>query len=241
MTLKPLLLKFLLLCITTGTFSIVKAQSDIKVGAHKANHIDRQKRKQGEWLFFDNEGNIRMTCVFENDKCVSPIIFYENTDTIFIKYPMNDSIEVFSVHTNGKRYLGNFVHTSDSTSNIEVDPEPVPSDDVIAIIKKYQNVLIEPNYFFTQQKLKDYASAAFSGSRFIFNKPLHVVLTISGSGLVTNVELPKDKNSLSADEETELFRIYSKMPRWQPLFYRNTTRPMKMIITNNASLTIMSF
>lgn len=235
------LLKLLFFCLATCSLLTLKAQSDIKVGKGKANRIDKQKRKQGEWIFFDRQGNIRMSCIFENDKCISPIIFYENTDTVFIKYPIKDSIEVFSVHKNGKRYLGNFVHISDSTSNIELDPDPTPTDDIVAIIKKYQNVLIGPVYFFGQQPLIDFASAAFTGSRFVFNKPLHVLLTISSSGFVTNVEFPKDKNNLSADEETELYRIYSKMPRWQPLFFKNATRPAKVIIANNANLSIMSF
>ena len=182
-----------------------------------------------------------MSCVFENDKRIGPIVFYENTDTAFVRYPIKDSIEVFSVHKNGKRYLGNFVHTSDTTSDIELDPDPVPADDIIAIVQQYQKVRIAPTYYFGQQSLSDFTSAAFTGSRFVFNKRLHIVLTISGSGFVTNVELPKDKNNLSADEETELYRIYSKMPRWQPLFYANDTRPVRVIIDNNSTLSIMSF
>ncbi|WP_315816622.1 hypothetical protein [Paraflavitalea speifideaquila] len=46
-----------------------------------------------------------------------------------------------------QKYLGNFVHTSDSTSNIELDPDPAPTEEVIAAVKKYQQVFIKPTYF----------------------------------------------------------------------------------------------
>jgi hypothetical protein len=213
------------------------AQSDIKVGKLKINHLDKQKRKQGEWIFFDTLGNIRMSCVYENDRCNSPVIFYENTDTAFIRFPIKDSIEVFCLYKNGKRYLGNFVHTSDSTSNIELDPDPAPTEEVIAAVRKYQEVVITPTYFFTQKKLNDFTSAAFTGSRFVFNKSLRILLTISSSGLVTNVEFPKDKDQLSGEEERELYRIYSTMPRWQPLFYQNKARATKVLLGNKSFIT----
>ncbi len=86
----------------------------------------------------------------------------------------------------------------------------------------------------------DYISASFSSSKFIFNKSLHVVLTISSSGLITNAEFPKDKNTLSGDEERELYWIYSTMPRWQPLFYHNKVQDVKVSLTNNLTLSIIS-
>lgn len=241
MSLSVPLLRLILFCTTVLSMGVLNAQSDIKVGKVKTNRVDKQKRKQGEWIFFDRQGNIRMSCVFENDKCISSTIFYENTDTAFIKFPVKDSIEVFCLYKNGKRYLGNFVHTSDSTSNIELDPDPEPTEEVVAEVKKYQKVLIEPTYFFAQQKLIDFTSAAFIGSRFVFNKPLHILLTISSSGFVTNVEFPKDKYQLSGEEERELYRIYSTMPRWQPLFYMNKARTTKVLLANNSSLSILSF
>jgi hypothetical protein len=234
-------LKLILLCVATCSLLTLNAQSDIKIGNIKANHVDKQKRKQGEWIFFDNEGFIRMSCVYKDDHCISPIIFYENTDTAFVKLPVKDSIESFIFYKNGKKYFGDFIHTSDSTSRIEVDPDQALTDSMVADIEKYQAVTIRPVYFFAQQKMRNFLSAAYSSSRFVFNKPLNILLTISSSGFVTNVEFIQDKSSLSADEETELYRIYSKMPRWQPFFVGNKTRAVKMQLTNNATLSIISF
>lgn len=71
------------------------AQSHIKLGNLKINYVDKQKNKQGEWIFFDQFGNIKMSCVFKDDVCVSPQVFYENKDTAFVLLKISDSTEAF--------------------------------------------------------------------------------------------------------------------------------------------------
>ncbi len=181
-----------------------------------------------------------MSCVFQNDTCISPKIFYENSDTAFVRFPLKDSIEVFILFQDNIKYTGSFIHTSDTTI-AKVESDTTLNDNLILKIKKYEELIIEPNYYFTQKKLIDYISASFSSSNIIFNKPLNVLLYISSSGNVTKVEFPGDKTYLSSSEEKELQWIYSTMPRWQPLFYKNKTMAVKIMLSNNSSLSVLSF
>ena len=129
------MLKLILSIIITCSFFTAKAQPDIKINNTKINNLDRHRRKQGDWLFFDKSGNIRLRCVFKNDSCVSPLIFYENSDTVFIKLPVKDAVESFVLYKNKKKYFGDFIHTSDTTSVIEIDAEPSLNDNIISEIK----------------------------------------------------------------------------------------------------------
>ena len=229
------------LFLTTFGISTIKAQSNIEVNGIKINTLDKQKRKQGSWVFFDGSGNSKLSCVFKDDNCISPIIFYEKGDTAFIKFPITDSIEPFILYKNKQKFFGNFVQTSDSTEKIEVEQNPAINDSIISEIMKYKNFVISPVYFFAQKKMKDYLSAGFSASNMIFNKPIIVLLTISSAGIITKVEFPRDKNNLSVDEESELHWIYSRMPRWQPYFFKNRVRPTKILLSNNSTLSITSY
>lgn len=205
----------------------------------KINFVDKQKRKQGEWIFFDQQGNIKMSCIFKDDLCTSPQVFYKNKDTAFVLLKTSDSTDAFVLYKKQQKYYGNFIKTSDSSSTIEVDAETLSDTIVLLAIKKYQKIVITPVYFFAQQKMKDYISASFTASDFTFNKPLQVLLTINGAGFVTKVEFPASNNNLTGDEERELQWIYSRMPRWQPYFYRNSTKEVKVLLANNATLSVM--
>lgn len=237
---KHVIPRLLLVLLMLNVFSFwATAQSYIKVSNLKINYVDKQKRKQGEWLFFDQQGNIKMSCFFKDDVCASPQVFYENKDTSFVLLKTSDTTNAFVLFKNQQKYYGNFIKTSDSTSTIEVDAETLTDTVVLVAIKKYQYMVIAPVYFFAQQKMKDYMSASFTSSEFIFNKPLQVLLTISSAGFVTKVEFPLGNNNLTGDEERELHWIYSRMPRWQPYFYRNSTKEVKVLLANNATLSVM--
>ena len=232
-------LPLLIFIFTLAHITNVQAQADIKVNNIKINHIDKKKRKQGEWIFFDKDGNIRLSCTYNNDSCISPVIFYENTDTAFIKFPIVNSTEPFILYQGDKRFYGSFVYTSDTTSTIVTEPDAALTDEILVAIEKYQQVQIQPLYYFAQKRLIDYISASFSSSRFIFNKPLSILLSINTSGQVTNVEFKKDKVHLTVDEERELYWIYSTMPRWQPYFYRNKVKEIKVLVSNKATITVL--
>lgn len=143
MTFQRNLFRPLLIFLTIAVFLESKGQSDIKVYGQKVNHLDKQKRKQGDWLFFDKNGFVQMTCVFQDDICISPIIFYENSDTAFVKLPVEDSIETFILFEGDKRFRGHFIHTSDSTTTVKMESDAILNDSQIIKIKKYQEIIIE--------------------------------------------------------------------------------------------------
>lgn len=209
------------------------AQNTIKWNGGKFNYLDKDKKKQGSWVFFDENGYVRLSCEYENDKIISPIFFYENSDTVFVRFPKKGDVETFIAYDKDEPIPGNFVYTSDSTFNVELETDAAPGKHIIQLISKYQKMEIEPVYMFGQKKMKDYLHANFSASNFVFNKKINAVLTISPSGIVSDVEFPKDKNDLSANEERELYVIYSKMPRWQPFFQEAGTKSVKVLITEN--------
>jgi hypothetical protein len=223
------------------SFHSSSGQNHIKINGLKANTIDKKARKQGEWLFFDRAGNLKMSCIYKDDEIVSPLFFYENNDTAFIRFPLKNRSEDFIVFENNKQYTGSIVNTSDSTSTAEIDPDSTLNDLVINKIKKYKSITLEPVYQFAQKRMIDYIAAAFTSSNFTFNKPLHPLITISSSGIVKNVEFPVAKNNLSEAEERELYFIYSNMPRWQPFFVNNKAVSVKVTLSNNATLTVDSF
>lgn len=75
---------FLILSVFFG--NKLYAQSEIKVYDKKINRLDKKNRKQGEWLFFNPEGFAIFSCTYKNDNRISPIVFYENSDTAFVKF-----------------------------------------------------------------------------------------------------------------------------------------------------------
>jgi hypothetical protein len=216
-------------------------QNFITVKGLKVNAIDKKKRKQGEWLFFDRAGDLRISCTYRDNEIISPVLFYENNDTAFIRFPLKDDTEDFIFYENNKAYTGSIIHTSDSTSAIELDPDSTLNNQIISKIKKYKSLILDPLYHFGKQRMIDYIAAAFTGSNFTFNKPLHILVTISSSGFVTEVEFPADKNNLSGDEQRELYIIYSNMPRWQPFFVNNKAVSVKVMLSNNSTLTVDSY
>jgi hypothetical protein len=231
------------LLLTTWTIIlsiVVNGQSAIKINGGNFNHLDRKGRKQGDWIFFDKKGFVRLTCIYKDDHCISPQIFYENSDTAFIKYPVSDSIQNFELFYFKTKYNGVFQFTADRTITLMENLPFSDSADIVAVVEKYNKICIEPVYYFSQKKLIDYISASFSSSRFIFNKPIVTIITINSSGLIKTIEFPREKNSLSQEEESELHWLFSSMPRWQPYFEGNSARNVKLEITHNSSVSVTS-
>lgn len=233
---KVLLLLVTFFCLFTG-----HAQSDIKFHGIKINSLDKQQRKQGNWVFFNSLGLPVMSCVYKDDTCNSPIVFYEHGDTAFIRLPRTDSIEPFILYAGKKQYFGNFIYTTDTTIRTILEQDPTIDNTVINKAVKYKNIVVEPVFYFAQKKWVDFVSAGFTSSNMNFNKPINVVLSISSAGLVTKVDFPPDKNNLTPDEETELRWIYSRAQRWQPYFTGNRVRASKILVSNHSTLSITSY
>ena len=231
-------LSFLLLCSFLFLTLPAYTQSEITVNKVKLNRLDKQNRKQGDWIFFDREGNIRLSCRFENNRISGPVCWYENTDTAFIRFPKKEDRETFIVYENNRSYTGDFIHTTDSTYQIELDPDSTISPAVISKIKKYWNSNASPVYYFAQKKLVDVVSMGFNSIKYNFNKPVYLLVCINDAGVVTDIEFPKDINRLTPEEERELYTAFISMPRWQPAFYRNKTIASKILVARNSSISV---
>lgn len=228
----------LLLCSFLFLAQSAHTQSAITVNKVKINRLDKQKRKQGDWIFFDRQGNIQLSCRYENNQISGPVCWYENTDTAFIRFPRTENRETFIVYENSRSYTGDFIYTSDSTYQIELDPDSTISPAVISKIKKYWNSRVAPVYYFAQKKLVDVVSMGFNSIKYNFNKPVYLLVCINDAGLVTDIEFPKDINRLTPEEERELYTAFISMPRWQPAFYRNKTIASKILVTRNSSISV---
>src|SRR5690349_12177501 len=99
------------------------AQSDIKVYGKKINHLDKKKKKQGEWIFFNEAGKAQLSCVFKDDSCISPIVFYNNSDTAFVRIRTSANSETFILYRGAQRFYGSFVPCPDSVPCIQMDDD----------------------------------------------------------------------------------------------------------------------
>ena len=217
----------------------LQAQSTIDYKGLKINKVDKKDRKQGAWIFFNEWGEIAFTSQYVDDSCVSPIIFYDNKDTTFIRFQPKDNVEYFVFYKHKKPYYGSYTKTSDSTHSLEMDDAASTDDSIMAEIKHYLHFSLKPIYYFAQKKMSEFNFKVLYSINFILNKPVYLIVSLSSSGVVNNIEFPKDKNLLPIDEERELSWEFSKMPRWQPYFVKNKTVARKVYIKFGSKLTFM--
>lgn len=226
-------LTFLLL---VGGLVSINAQDAIKINGHAVNRVDKKKQKQGLWIFYDNVGAVQVTMEFKNDQASGPCIFYNHIDTVLILFPLKELRREFICFDKKKPVYGSIHVTSDSTYEIEIDSGYTTNQSLLSLVNTYYNLKLMPVYGFGQKKMSDFLSASHYGSSMDILKPYYAILTLSSSGVVTKVELPKEKNNLKPDEEFELIRMYESMPRWQPFFYRGAPREIKIGFGENRSM-----
>lgn len=220
--------------------SPVFSQSYITKHKNKINLIDKKGRKQGDWIFFDSTGSVLLSCRFENDKLSGPVCWYENNDTVFLRFPAKDNRETFVLVEKGHQFVGDFILQKDSSWQTELDPDSSLNETVLNKIKYYRTKKTKPLFYFGDKKLADYVSMAFNSSRFHFNKPIYVLISVDESGKVKDVTFPPDINRLSHDEERDLYTIFIGMPRWQPVFDQNRVVPVKIMLSRNTVIKYMN-
>ncbi len=215
------------------------AQKDIVKNKVKINHLDKNDIKQGDWFFFDDNDDIVLSCKYKDDSIVSPLTFYKNNDTAFIRFPEINGSETFIIHMNGQQIVGNYEQVTKDSSVIEPvglykqvskDSFYIETDSIVSYstetineVHYWFNKEIPPIYMFGNAKLYSYFFARLNFSTFTFNRKINALININESGIVTSVDFPRDKNSLSSSEETELSYIFSALQRWQPYFLKNKT------------------
>jgi hypothetical protein len=159
---------FLLLFVSLASYS----QNAIKKNGHKINILDKKNRKQGSWFFFNHEGDLELSCYYKNDSIITPLVFYKNNDSIFIRHQKVDKTEVFLLK-NAKDWVVGTINTikADSTQ-IEVLGKYVKTGNEVFDIKEdtllsnslilkkqveyWSNKEIRPNYMFGNEHLKDF-------------------------------------------------------------------------------------
>ncbi|ULQ52525.1 hypothetical protein [Flavihumibacter fluvii] len=212
------------------------AQRSIKWKGLHLNNLDKQGRKQGEWLFFDKQGNVLMECSFQNDEVSGPRVFFNKGDTSLIRFQPKDSLEHFIYYYKGQPLNGVFVS---STNKFRIELEKIPegfNNADIAELKRQYAIKIEPVYMFATQALVEYFSAAYYKSNTIPNWNHNFVITINASGKVTNVEWEKKDELWSANIEHEVFEMFYGMGRWQPFFDTWQTKEIKITMSLGADL-----
>ncbi|MET0243385.1 MAG: hypothetical protein ABW174_07950 [Flavitalea sp.] len=230
-----------LLCLISLMFAgKAMSQTAVQFKGIDINSIDKKKKKQGVWVYFDKTGSPMMSCIYKNDNPAGPLVFYRNGDTAFVRYPQQDSVETFMVFGSKHRYYGNFVHSSKGNIRTEIESETDVDKDALAIIADYKYIELNPVYYFGQKKINEFVSAHLSGSGMILNKQIEVYLTINTSGYVKDVKFSDSNSFLSPAEETELEWIFSTMPRWQPCFKANEAVESKVkFITKSSIVDVM--
>ncbi|GAO45069.1 hypothetical protein [Flavihumibacter petaseus] len=211
------------------------AQKTIAWKGMQLNALDKQGRKQGEWLFFDSTGTVRMQCAFHNDQPTGPRVFYNSAgDTTLLRFSPEDSSEHFIYYYHGQPISGLFSWVNDKF-RIELDRLPEGfSDGDLKDLKTCYTTKIDPLYMFGRARLQEYFSAAYYKSNTIPNWNHNFVLTINASGKVTNVEWA-DKEDIPANER-ELFDIFYSMGRWQPFFDTWDAKEIKLTMSLGADL-----
>ena len=215
---------------------ITHGQPFIKVKGYKINHINKEGQKQGEWLFFNGDGEIKVSCTYENDVPVSPVVIYENNDTAMVWLPSVGDHDPFVLYSNAERFTGSIVNLTDSTYLEELTFDSTEHPKAYARYLRYRDYILPPVFYFSQKKLIDELAVEYAQSTLRFNKPVFAIVSINSSGLVTDVKFPKEQNNISAFEESELQWIYVNLKRWQPLFKRNKSEPSIVKLQNGLSM-----
>ncbi len=233
---KPPIAVLLMMALTFSSH----AQKDIIKNGIKINHLDKTNKKQGSWFFFDENDKILLSCRYKDDSIASPLTFFRDNDTAFIRFPETNGIETFIIFLNGEQIAGSYQQFPGDSSVVDFmgvykkagkDSFFLDTDSAIHYpkeatddVKMWFNKKILPVYMFGNVSLRDYLYTRFRSSDYIFNKAVFVVFFINASGIAEKVDFPREKNNLSTEEETELsYHLMSFMQRWQPFFFRNKT------------------
>ena len=111
---------YAVLLLVLFNYSTCYSQKEISKNGQKINKLDKKNKKQGSWFFFNQIGDLEVSCYYKNDSIVKPIVFYRNNDSIFVRYPKVDKSEVFLLKTSGKWIVGNLDTSKADSTKIEI-------------------------------------------------------------------------------------------------------------------------
>jgi len=222
----------LLLILLIAIPHLSDAQEFIKINGNKINRLDKKDRKQGEWIYFNLDATVSLSCVYKDDKIISPVTFFDNKDTAFVIYPKTDTITLFEVYQNKQKYLGAVEH-KDQQQMINLEESVQADTSLLNLIMHYLNFSSKPVYFFSQSNFGLEVASRMTGSQIYHSREITAILEINASGKVVKVIFPTDKNKLTFVEEEGLARIYKEMPRWQPAFSKTTAVDAEIVVKHS--------
>jgi len=223
-----------------GIYSFGYSQKEIVKNGIKINKLDNKNKKQGSWFFFDEFGDMSLSCYYKNDSIIDPIIFYKNQDSTFIRYPKVNKTEIFLLKSNKKWIVGSFEKLKKDSLNIKIlgfykkisqDSIDIEENNSLSNSIEIKNEAslwikkeIKPIYMFGNETLNEFYFRVFNSSKYLLNKKIYIDLIINESGGVEKITFPRLQNNLSFNEENELdFLFHNMMGRWQPYFSENKT------------------
>jgi hypothetical protein len=228
------------------------SQKEIIKNGQKINKLDKKNKKQGSWFFFDRLGDLALSCYYENDSIIKPMVFYHKNDSAFVRYPKVEKEEIFLLKSSNNWIIGNLItEKADSTKieilgrykrlpndafDIEEDSLVSNSPNILKEVEYWSNKEIQPLYMFDNEEFKNFEFRQFSSTNTMFNKKFYADVVINESGKVESVNFPRKTNNLSPHEESELSYMYSQMERWQPFFLKNKTYRCTLNLTRGSTV-----
>lgn len=243
---------FALSLIVFFAFITCYSQKEIIKNGKKINKLDNKDKKQGSWFFFDPTGNLELSCYYKNDSIVTPMVFYKNNDSAFVRFQKIDNSEIFLLKSSREwvvgtintikadstaiEILGRYIKTGKNTFDIEEDTMLSNSISLKKEVEYWSNKQISPVYLFGTENLKDFYYRLFSSSKIVYNKRIVIDVSINETGLVEKIDFPGKLNNLNNEEESELSYLFSRMERWQPFFSKNKTLKYTVRLTLGTTL-----
>jgi len=225
------------------------SQREIIKNGIKINKLDKKSKKQGSWFFFNENNDMVVSCVYENDSVITPIVFYKNEDSIFVRYPKINGVEAFLFKSDNQWLIGYY---TSALSEIDIvgsynkagkDSFSIKEDSSFSSSGKLKDEVnywlkkeISPVYMFGTKTLKDFWFSRLSSSNYIFNKPIRIILVLDESGIVEKIDFPLEKNYLSIDEQIEVSSFFQSIGRWQPFFSMNKTTKYSLILNLGSTI-----
>jgi hypothetical protein len=174
------------------------------------NYLDEFNRKQGKWVFYDENRDTALVCMFRNDTVMGERIFYKAGKPEIARTWISADEERFVYFYKGYPVKGWFDRTGDPTFT---ESRYNSLRDRMAALYSSGNLL---SYYGTSKEaLNVYIKNSLAKAKGRLAKgKLMIELSITEDGIVEKVKVLTGE----VKKETELLKIFYTMGNWQPAF-----------------------
>lgn len=225
---------FQFLFISTLTLLVNKqaqGQQYVKIAGHKTNYLDKEDKKQGDWIFFNSDATIALTCHYRNDTIISPITFYKNKNIAFIRYPEVSGKTLFEAFINTKKILG-----YQQNDSLFFENDLTAGERQYA--QHYLHYQLSPVYLFAQSDFSEEFAMRSIKQQIFSSQDVAITLDLNAAGKVTKVIFPPNNNTTTYNNQKELEELILAMPRWQPMFSNKNAIQSNITITQKRSTSV---